>query len=56
MEQYMTLQEVEKITHISVFSLRKQIREGKLKATKKCNKYLVLEKDLKEFMDNGLNI
>lgn len=56
MEEYMTLQEVQKITKISVFSLRKKIRDNELKATKKCNKYLVLKKDLQEFMDKGKNI
>lgn len=56
MEEYMTLQEVQKITKISIFSLRKKIREGELKATKKCNKYLVLREDLQKFMDTGKNI
>ena len=55
MDKYMTLHEVHDITKISVYTLRQYIREEKLRATRRGNKYLVLEKDLQEFMLQGFN-
>lgn len=52
---YLTLKEVENLTHISVFSLRKKIRAKELKASKTCNRYLVSKADLEEFIAKGKN-
>ncbi len=55
-QTYLTLRQVEEQTHISVFSLRKKIRDKELKAYKTCNRYLVLWEDLQEFIQKGSNI
>lgn len=47
------LEEISKKTGISVKSLRKWIRQGKLKAKKLGVKYYVSEDDLIEFLKKG---
>lgn len=53
--RYLTLKEVEVLTHISVFSLRKKIRDGELKASKPCNRYLISIADLQNFIESRKN-
>ena len=50
--KYYTIDEINKMTHLSKDSIRKLIRSGKLKGVKFGVRYLISERDLKEYIDN----
>ena len=50
--KYYTIDEINKLTHLSKESIRKLIRSKKLKAIKFGVRYLILEQDLMDYMNS----
>lgn len=53
-KQYLTVDEVREITRLSNDTIRKNIRNGKLKAYKLGVRYLVKPQDLKLFIEKDI--
>lgn len=52
-ERTYTTHELTEVMHVSEWTLRKYIRNGKLKATKIGRQYLIKEKDVRSFLEKG---
>lgn len=52
-KNYLTVDEVRTITHLSNDTIRKHIRNGILKAYKVGNRYLVAKQDLEIFIESN---
>lgn len=50
--KYLTVEDAKKITRMSIDSIRKNIRNGELKASKVGVRYLIDEKDLSSFIQS----
>lgn len=50
-----TLDEVEKLLKVSLRTLYRYIKQGRLKANKIGNKWIVREQDLKDFIEGKTN-
>lgn len=48
---FLTSKEVSEITRMHINSIRRLIRQGKIKAVKKGNKWLIKESDLKKYIE-----
>ena len=53
-KEFYTLEQLSTELNITVRTLREEIKTGKLKASKKGNRYIMQRQDIKAWLDNGI--